>query len=171
MWGIRGVMFFHLKTNMTAVEKKIIIENVNMLDLLGFNDSNLKGPKRNYKLELHGQWLEHTPRNREVRGSIPAGCWVFLFLSSVMCPLTSPSRSCSITVFPIKMKAQLCSLVRNKNNKHSIGILKKLSIPIFSHVSQLFAWNALIILVFPTPDGPFKIITVPIFEQELVAKK
>lgn len=27
---------------MTAVEKKIIIENVNMLDLLGFNDSNLK---------------------------------------------------------------------------------------------------------------------------------
>jgi phosphate starvation-inducible PhoH-like protein len=27
---------------MTAVEKKIIIENVNMLDLLGFNDSNLR---------------------------------------------------------------------------------------------------------------------------------
>lgn len=27
---------------MTAVEKKIIIDNVNMLDLLGFNDSNLK---------------------------------------------------------------------------------------------------------------------------------
>jgi len=27
---------------MTAVEKKIVIENVNMLDLLGFNDSNLK---------------------------------------------------------------------------------------------------------------------------------
>jgi phosphate starvation-inducible protein PhoH and related proteins len=27
---------------MTAVEKKIIIENVSMLDLLGFNDSNLK---------------------------------------------------------------------------------------------------------------------------------
>jgi phosphate starvation-inducible protein PhoH and related proteins len=27
---------------MTAVEKKIIIENVNMMDLLGFNDSNLK---------------------------------------------------------------------------------------------------------------------------------
>jgi phosphate starvation-inducible PhoH-like protein len=27
---------------MTAAEKKIIIENVNMLDLLGFNDSNLK---------------------------------------------------------------------------------------------------------------------------------
>jgi len=27
---------------MTAVEKKIIIENANMLDLLGFNDSNLK---------------------------------------------------------------------------------------------------------------------------------
>jgi len=27
---------------MTAVEKKIIIENVNMLDLLGFSDSNLK---------------------------------------------------------------------------------------------------------------------------------
>lgn len=27
---------------MTAVEKKIIIENVNMLDLLGYNDSNLK---------------------------------------------------------------------------------------------------------------------------------
>jgi phosphate starvation-inducible protein PhoH and related proteins len=27
---------------MTVVEKKIIIENVNMLDLLGFNDSNLK---------------------------------------------------------------------------------------------------------------------------------
>jgi phosphate starvation-inducible PhoH-like protein len=27
---------------MTAVEKKITIENVNMLDLLGFNDSNLK---------------------------------------------------------------------------------------------------------------------------------
>jgi phosphate starvation-inducible protein PhoH and related proteins len=27
---------------MTAVEKKIIIENVNLLDLLGFNDSNLK---------------------------------------------------------------------------------------------------------------------------------
>ena len=27
---------------MTAVEKKIIVENVNMLDLLGFNDSNLR---------------------------------------------------------------------------------------------------------------------------------
>lgn len=27
---------------MTAVEKKIVVENVNMLDLLGFNDSNLK---------------------------------------------------------------------------------------------------------------------------------
>ena len=27
---------------MTVVEKKIIIENVNMLDLLGFNDSNLR---------------------------------------------------------------------------------------------------------------------------------
>lgn len=27
---------------MTAIEKKIVIENVNMLDLLGFNDSNLK---------------------------------------------------------------------------------------------------------------------------------
>lgn len=27
---------------MTAVEKKIVIENVNMLDLLGFNDSNLR---------------------------------------------------------------------------------------------------------------------------------
>jgi phosphate starvation-inducible PhoH-like protein len=27
---------------MTAVEKKIVIDNVNMLDLLGFNDSNLK---------------------------------------------------------------------------------------------------------------------------------
>ena len=27
---------------MTAVEKKIVIENVNMLDFLGFNDSNLK---------------------------------------------------------------------------------------------------------------------------------
>lgn len=27
---------------MTAVEKKIVLENVNMLDLLGFNDSNLK---------------------------------------------------------------------------------------------------------------------------------
>ncbi len=27
---------------MTAVDKKIVIENVNMLDLLGFNDSNLK---------------------------------------------------------------------------------------------------------------------------------
>ncbi len=28
--------------DMTAVEKKIVIENVNMLELLGFNDSNLK---------------------------------------------------------------------------------------------------------------------------------
>ena len=27
---------------MTAIEKKIVIENVNMLDLLGFNDSNLR---------------------------------------------------------------------------------------------------------------------------------
>ena len=27
---------------MTAVEKKIIIDNINMLDLLGYNDSNLK---------------------------------------------------------------------------------------------------------------------------------
>ncbi|NUM63199.1 MAG: PhoH family protein, partial [Ignavibacteriaceae bacterium] len=27
---------------MTAIEKKIIIENVNMLDFLGFNDSNLR---------------------------------------------------------------------------------------------------------------------------------
>ena len=27
---------------MTAIEKKIVIENVNMLELLGFNDSNLK---------------------------------------------------------------------------------------------------------------------------------
>jgi len=27
---------------MTAVEKKIVIENINMLDLLGFNDSNLR---------------------------------------------------------------------------------------------------------------------------------
>ena len=72
----------------------------------------------------NGQWWEHTPRNREVRGSIPAGCWVFLFLSSVMCPLTSPSRSSSITVFPIKMKAQLCSSVQNKNCRNTAWDLK-----------------------------------------------
>ena len=37
-----GRGFFHLNVNMTAVEKKIIIDNVNMLDLLGSSDSNLK---------------------------------------------------------------------------------------------------------------------------------
>jgi len=37
-----GRGFFHLDLNMTAVEKKIIIDNVNMLDLLGSSDSNLK---------------------------------------------------------------------------------------------------------------------------------
>ena len=37
-----GRGFFHLNVNMTAVEKKIIIDSVNMLDLLGSSDSNLK---------------------------------------------------------------------------------------------------------------------------------
>ena len=34
--------FLHLNHNMTAIEKKIILENVSMQDLLGTSDSNLK---------------------------------------------------------------------------------------------------------------------------------